>query len=497
MNRFFTICALVLILAASATAPKVNAQFTISVWTDSGVYGVGDPVRVSFETPGSGLSASVTIYTYGPFSATWGPVDITTGTIYTATLPGVTQYPGYYTVKVRLGTAMDIYEGSTSFQVIQRTPFDFSLTVSPSTLTVKRGETARYSISVTYSDPYYQGTTVKITDVSGIPGITWTLTPGLTGTLNVKTSDSTPPGTYTLTVTGYAEGVSRSATATLIVEATFDYSLTISPSTQTVNIGEKIAYTVTVALVSGTPQMVSLNLGGLPGDIQYIFSTPSSNPSFTSTLNIDASTASSTGTYTVTVTGSGGGLTRTAQCTIVIKEAKDFSLTASPSTITVKQGDKAVFTVDVQQVEGFNDVVTFVASGLPNGATYTFSPTSGKPEFSSTLVIETSVSTPEGNYTITIDGSGGGKTHSTTVTLSVKKNELPIPGLSQIVSNPTYLVLLIAAIVAIVALATVGLRKKKGGAAPQPTRLAYCAKCGAALQPSDEYCGSCGTTVKK
>jgi uncharacterized membrane protein len=485
LNRFFTICALVLILVASVTAPKVDAQFTI---------------RVAFETPGSGLSASVTIDIYGPISGTYGPISITTGTTYYYTITGVTEFPGYYTVKVTLGTAMDVYTGSASFQVVQRTPFDFSLTLSPSTVTVKKGETAKYSISVTFSDPYYQGTTIKITDVSGIPGIKpsdWTVTPGLTGTLNLKTSDSTPPGTYTITVTGYAEGVSRSATATLVVEATFDYSLTISPSTQTVNIGEKTAYTITVALVSGTPQIVSLSLAGLPGDVQYLFSTPSSNPSFTSTLTVDASTASSTGTYTITVTGSGGGLTRTTQCTIVIKEAKDFSLAASPSTVTVKQGEKAVYTVDVQQVQGFNEVVTFVVSGLPDGATYTFSPTSGKPAFSSTLVIETSTSTPEGNYTITIDGSGGGKTHSASVTLSVKKNPLPIPGLDQIVSNPTYLVLLVVVIVAVVALATVALRKSKGGAAPQPARLAYCDKCGAALQPSDEYCGSCGTIVKK
>ena len=490
---------LVLFLVASIAVPKAEGQFTIAVYTDQAVYDVGEPVRVSFETVGSGLSASVTIEVYGPMSYTFGPISITTGGIYTATIPPeATQIPGYYQVKVTLGLTMDIYTGTTSFQVIQTTPFDFELVVTPSTITIKKGETAKYSLTRTVSDPYYEDVTVRITDVQGLTsGMSWKLAGGSPATLSITTSESTPPGTYSLTIVGTAEGLTRTETVTLIVEALFDYSIVVSPSTQTVNIGKKTDYTVAVTLISGTPQLVSLSLTGLPGDLLYTFSTPSANPSFTSTLTIDASTASTTGTYTFTVTGSGGGLTRTASSAITVKEALDFTLASSTSMITVKQGEKATLTIDIQQVEGFQDVVTLTVSGLPNGATYTFNPSSGIPPFTSSLVVETSSSISVGNYSVTIHGSGGGKTHSITVGLNVEKNEYSIANLSSILTNPTYLAILIV-IVAAVALGIVASKSGRGRTAAQPVKqVSHCPKCGAPVEPGVEYCITCGASVKQ
>jgi len=72
LTKALVVSAFVLVLVASMVASRAKAQFTISVWTDSPMYDVGDPVRVSFETPGSGISATATIDIYGPFSATWG-----------------------------------------------------------------------------------------------------------------------------------------------------------------------------------------------------------------------------------------------------------------------------------------------------------------------------------------------------------------------------------------------------------------------------------------
>ena len=432
LTKALVVSAFVLVLVASMAAPRAKAQFTISVWTDSPMYNVGDPVRVSFETPGSGISATATIDIYGPFSATWGPASITTGTIYTATISGVTQVPGYYQVKVTLALPMDIYTGSTSFQVMQPPPFDFKLIISPETLTVKKGQTAQFSLSRTVSDPYYEDVSVKITDVSGLGvGMTWKVIPGTPATLKLTTTDSTPPGTYVFTVTGMVEGETRSTTGTLIVEATFDFSIAVSPSTQTVNIGQKTTFAITVTLMTGTPQAVTLSLGGLPGDLTYAFSITSSSPTFTSTLTIDASAASSQGTYTLTITGAGGGFTRAGTTSLTIKDARDFSLTSSPSTITVKQGEEATFTIGVKQIEGFQGVVTLTASGLPQDATYTFNPSSGTPDFTSKLVIKLASSTPVGTYTITIGGSGGGKIHSLPFELNVEKKSwlpFPIPG---------------------------------------------------------------------
>jgi len=63
--------------------------------------------------------------------------------------------------------------------------------------------------------------------------------------------------------------------------------------------------------------------------------------------------------------------------------------------------------------------VSLSASGLPSGAAVAFSPLSGTPSFTSALTISVSSTTPAGTYAITLTGSGGGKTHISTYTLTV------------------------------------------------------------------------------
>ena len=107
-------------------------------------------------------------------------------------------------------------------------------------------------------------------------------------------------------------------------------------------------------------------------------------------------------------------------------DVRDFSLACSPPTITVKQDEEATFTIDARQIEDFQGNVMLAASELPPDATYTFNPSSGRPDFTSELIVKTASSTPIGTYTIIISGSEGGKSHSLKVELNVEeKNPLP------------------------------------------------------------------------
>jgi hypothetical protein len=56
---------------------------------------------------------------------------------------------------------------------------------------------------------------------------------------------------------------------------------------------------------------------------------------------------------------------------------------------------------------------------LPKGATASFSPTSVTSSGTSTLKITTAISTPKGNYKVTVTGTSNGVTHSVTLTLKV------------------------------------------------------------------------------
>ena len=59
--------------------------------------------------------------------------------------------------------------------------------------------------------------------------------------------------------------------------------------------------------------------------------------------------------------------------------------------------------------------------GLPIGASSTFTVPSRKSPFTSTLIVETTSKTPKEVYSLTIDATGGDKTHSATLTLLVEE----------------------------------------------------------------------------
>ncbi len=248
------ICAFLLILLALGAFSEAGAFGTIGVWTSKSVYNVGETVQVSFETGGYGASGTATIDIYGPASYSFGPYDVATGTVYTATLTGITPLIGTYNVKVTLGLMYDVYEGYTSYQVVQARPgFDFSLSISPTSLTVKQGETARYTLSVKYSDAYYENTKITITSVAPLgAGMDWDIEPG--NTLAITTSESSPAETYAFTVTGKAEGITRTTTATLTLEAlkpvlTYVSVTGIPPTGGSLYVGEK---STSVVVISNT-----------------------------------------------------------------------------------------------------------------------------------------------------------------------------------------------------------------------------------------------------
>lgn len=104
----------------------------------------------------------------------------------------------------------------------------------------------------------------------------------------------------------------------------------------------------------------------------------------------------------------------------------DFSISVSPSSRTVGQGEAATFGVTVTSLTGSIQTVSLSLTGHHETMSYRFDPSSGNPTFASTLTVTTSTSTPVGTYTLTITGTDGGKTHSTTVELVVVIT-LPIP----------------------------------------------------------------------
>ena len=100
-----------------------------------------------------------------------------------------------------------------------------------------------------------------------------------------------------------------------------------------------------------------------------------------------------------------------------------FTVSASPSTVSVQQGSNANSTITVTIVNSFNSATTLTASGLPSGVTAAFNPNPVTPPangtVTSTLTFTASSTATTGTSTVTVTGTSGTTTASTTITLTV------------------------------------------------------------------------------
>jgi len=100
-----------------------------------------------------------------------------------------------------------------------------------------------------------------------------------------------------------------------------------------------------------------------------------------------------------------------------------FTLSDSPSSLTITQGSSGTSTITVTDIGGFTGSVTLAASGLPSGVTAAFStnPTTG----TSVLTLTASSTATTGSATVTITGTSGSLTATTTLALTVNSAATP------------------------------------------------------------------------
>jgi uncharacterized membrane protein len=122
----------------------------------------------------------------------------------------------------------------------------------------------------------------------------------------------------------------------------------------------------------------------------------------------------------LTITGTGGTLTRTTSATLVINPpaAGDFTLSATPASQTVKQGVSTTYTVNITRSGGFTGAVQLSLSSTATGLGVLFLPNPATGA-SSALTVTPGQTTTPGTYTLTVTGTSGSLTRSTTVMLVV------------------------------------------------------------------------------
>ena len=253
------------------------------------------------------------------------------------------------------------------------TTSDLGLSAAPSSRTVSAGASTNYTVNITRTGGFTGAVTFSAT---GLPaGATASFSPnpasGNSSAMTVTTATTTPTGSFTVTITGDSGSLTRNTSVTLVVIGAGDFSISATPS-RTVSAGASTTYTVNISRPGGFAGAVTFSATGLPAGATASFNPPASGNS--SGMTVTTATTTPTGSFTVTITGVSGSFTHTTSATLVVTVAPGFSLSATPSSQTVSAGASTIYTVNISRTGGFTGAVNFSATGLPAGATASFSP---------------------------------------------------------------------------------------------------------------------------
>ena len=359
----------------------------------------------------SGLPSGVT----ASFSPTASGASVLTLNVGSAVVPGTYSL----TVTGTLGT----YTSTTTIALGVYVP---TFTVNVSASTVSLGQGTSWSGLLYITDEYGFTGNVSVS-VSGLPsGVTASFSQNPVASqsqFTLTVANTTALGQYPLTIVGTSGGQTSTTSITLVIAAP---SFTLSSNRDNAFLGQGTtsSFFLVVNSTTGFNGSVSFSISGLPSGVTAAFSpTPSAVGSTTLTLTLSSSV--SPGQYALTITGTSGTLTASTTVYIGVY-APTFTLSVPGIGFEVGQGSNATGTVTVNPQNGFTSAVNLAVSGLPNGATASFSPnpTTG----SSTMTVTASPTTPVGLYTLTYTGTSGNQTVTHESTLSVQAPFFTIGG---------------------------------------------------------------------
>jgi subtilase family serine protease len=202
-----------------------------------------------------------------------------------------------------------------------------------------------------------------------------------------------------------------------------NFTISAAPGSVSVVQGGNGTSTITTAVSGGFNSAIALNASGQPAGVTVSFSPTSiaAPGSGSSTMTIAVASTTATGTYAITVTGTGGSTTQTTtvSLTVTAVASGNFTLSASPTSLTITRSSHGTTTITIHPSNGFGGGVTLSATGLGTGVTASFSPNPATG--TSTLTLTASSSATTGTRTVTIRGVSGSLSHTTTISLRVRR----------------------------------------------------------------------------
>jgi hypothetical protein len=377
----------VLINQASTTPTLTQTTTTLSASNTSITSGQSETFTATVSASGSTPSGSVTFSDGSTVLATEtlngsGVATYSTSSLGVGSNSITASYAGNSTFAASASSATAVTVSAPSLTASTTT-----LTASAASIATGQSETFTATVSASGSTPsgsvtFSDGSTVLATETLNGSGVATYSTSSLgVGGHSITASYA---GNST-----FAASASSATAVTVAAPALTASTTTLTASATTVNAGTNVTFNVAVAPASGT--------GTPTGTVSFMNGTTtlaaiglSNGTASYSTTSLPVGADSISAIYSGDTNFSGS---TSSTVTVTVQAlVPSFTLGASPTSGTVTAGATAQTTITVTPVNGFNSQVSFACSGLPTGATCSFSPSTVTPSgsaASTTLSITT------------------------------------------------------------------------------------------------------------
>src|SRR5207245_9285155 len=322
---------------------------------------------------------------------------------------------------------------TATFTLVVSGFFDFTLAASPASLSITDGAlgavetaTATLNASATTSPVTFSILTALPSGVSASAFSNSPCSPTCSATVTFTAAKNAPASSTVITIqaTGGSPVRTHAATFTLVVSGFFDFTLAASPASLSITDGAaggvETATSTLNASATTSPVTFSI-LTALPAGVTAsAFSNSPCSPTCSATVTFTAAANAPASSTLITIQATGGSpvRTHTATFTLVVSGFFDFTLAASPASLSITDGaagavETATATLNASAT---TSLVTFsILTALPSGVTASVFPnTPCSPTCSATVTFTAANNAPASSTVITIQATGGSpvRTHT-------------------------------------------------------------------------------------